>query len=55
MNNVKVIFTKDGSKTLHMPELNEQYYSIHGAINEAEHIFIKKWTSRMRARQAYYF
>ena len=41
MNNVKVIFTKDGSKTLHMPEHNEQYHSIHGAINEAEHVFIK--------------
>ena len=41
MNNVKVIFTKDGSKTLHMPELNEQYHSVHGAINEAEHVFIK--------------
>ena len=41
MNNVKVIFTKDGSKTLYMPELNEQYHSIHGAINEAEYVFIK--------------
>ena len=41
MNGLKVIFTKDGSKTLHMQELNEQYHSIHGAINEAEHVFIK--------------
>lgn len=41
MNELKVIITNDGSKTLHMPELNEQYHSIHGAMNEAEHVFLK--------------
>lgn len=33
--------TNDGSKTLFVPELNEHYHSIHGAYNEAIHVFIK--------------
>lgn len=33
--------TNDGSKTLYVPELNEHYHSIHGAYNEAVHVFIK--------------
>ena len=33
--------TGDGSKTIHMPELNEQYHSKHGALQEARHVFIK--------------
>jgi tRNA U34 5-methylaminomethyl-2-thiouridine-forming methyltransferase MnmC len=32
--------TNDGSKTLFVPELNEHYHSIHGAYNEAVHVFI---------------
>lgn len=37
----EVIETGDGSKTIHFPELNEQYHSKHGAIKEAKHVFIK--------------
>lgn len=37
----KVIITSDGSTTIHLPELNEQYHSKHGAIQEAYHVFIK--------------
>jgi len=37
----KIIKTGDGSNTIHLPEWNEQYHSIHGAIQEAEHVFIK--------------
>jgi len=33
--------TGDGSKTIHMPDLNEQYHSKHGALQEARHVFIK--------------
>ncbi len=33
--------TEDGSVTLYVPELNEHYHSIHGAIQEAQHIFIR--------------
>lgn len=33
--------TKDGSHTLFNPVLNEHYHSIHGAMSESMHIFIK--------------
>jgi len=32
--------TNDGSHTLFIPELNENYHSHHGAIQEARHVFI---------------
>lgn len=33
--------TKDGSHTLFIPELDETYHSVHGSIQEAEHVFIQ--------------
>ncbi len=41
MNNTTIIKTEDGSHTLFVPELNEHYHSVHGAINESQHIFIQ--------------
>ena len=35
------IITEDGSHTLFVPELNEHYHSIHGAIQESMHVFIQ--------------
>lgn len=32
--------TGDGSNTLYIPELDETYHSIHGALQEAQHVFI---------------
>lgn len=32
--------TSDGSTTLFVPELNEHYHSVHGAVAESEHVFI---------------
>lgn len=37
----EIIVTKDGSHSLLVPELNEQYHSIHGAKQEADHVFLK--------------
>lgn len=37
----KVITTADGSKTIQIEDWNEQYHSIHGAYQEAMHVFIK--------------
>ncbi len=39
MNYIKK--TSDGSTTIFVEELNEHYHSIHGAYNEAIHVFIK--------------
>lgn len=36
------IITADGSKTIHLPDWNEQYHSKHGAIQEALHVFIRE-------------
>lgn len=33
--------TSDGSKTLYINDLNENYHSYHGALQEAKHVFIK--------------
>ena len=35
------ILTEDGSVTLCVPELHEHYHSVHGAIQEARHIFLR--------------
>ncbi|RRO15942.1 tRNA (5-methylaminomethyl-2-thiouridine)(34)-methyltransferase MnmD [Flavobacteriaceae bacterium 14752] len=37
----QIITTADGSKTIHFPEWNESYHSKHGAIQEAQHVYIK--------------
>lgn len=37
----EIIFTKDGSHSLLNTELNETYHSVHGALQESVHVFIK--------------
>lgn len=37
-----IITTADGSKTIHINEWNEQYHSTHGAINEANYVYLKQ-------------
>ena len=37
----EIIQTADGSTTIHLPEWDECYHSKHGAIQEAQHVFIK--------------
>lgn len=36
----EIKITQDGSKTLYIPDWNESYHSKHGALREAEHVFI---------------
>ena len=38
----KIITTADGSKTIQIEAWNEQYHSVHGAIQEANHVYIKQ-------------
>lgn len=33
--------TRDGSRTLYRPDLDEHYHSVHGALQESEHVFIR--------------
>ena len=37
----KLVITNDGSHSIFNPEINECYHSKHGAIVEAEHVFIR--------------
>lgn len=38
----EIKMTADGSQTLYVPELDEHYHSVHGAIQESDHVFIDK-------------
>jgi len=37
----EIILTNDGSHTIAVPERNVTYHSVHGAIQESQHVFIK--------------
>jgi tRNA U34 5-methylaminomethyl-2-thiouridine-forming methyltransferase MnmC len=39
---LKVITTSDGSHTLYIPEMNEQYHSVNGAVTESNYVFLEK-------------
>ncbi|MBR9914269.1 MAG: tRNA (5-methylaminomethyl-2-thiouridine)(34)-methyltransferase MnmD [Algicola sp.] len=38
----KIITTADGSKTIQIEDWHEQYHSVHGAIQEANHVYIEQ-------------
>jgi tRNA U34 5-methylaminomethyl-2-thiouridine-forming methyltransferase MnmC len=38
---IEIRTSEDGSSTLYRPDIDEHYHSIHGAIQESMHIFIK--------------
>ena len=40
MPDIELIVTSDGSHSLRNTRLNETYHSVHGAIQESEHVFI---------------
>lgn len=39
--NRQIIVTKDGSKTIYFPDIDENYHSKHGALQESKHVFLK--------------
>jgi tRNA U34 5-methylaminomethyl-2-thiouridine-forming methyltransferase MnmC len=41
MEDLEIIVTADGSHTLRNRKLDETYHSIHGAIQESRHVFIR--------------
>lgn len=49
------VLTEDGSTTLFIPELNEHYHSIHGAVQESMHIFIREGYAQIRNFPAFIF
>jgi tRNA U34 5-methylaminomethyl-2-thiouridine-forming methyltransferase MnmC len=43
----KLVKTADGSHSLYLEHLDEHYHSVHGAVNEALHVFIKNGLSKV--------
>jgi tRNA U34 5-methylaminomethyl-2-thiouridine-forming methyltransferase MnmC len=39
---MQIITTSDGSHTLYLPEMDEQYHSVNGAITESRYVYIGK-------------
>ncbi|PIB36891.1 hypothetical protein BFP72_16515 [Reichenbachiella sp. 5M10] len=50
MPKVEIFETKDGSHSLLLPEMNETYHSTHGALTEAEYVFLDKGVKYWRAQ-----
>jgi tRNA U34 5-methylaminomethyl-2-thiouridine-forming methyltransferase MnmC len=44
---IQLITSGDGSHTLFLPGLNETYHSLHGAIQESQHVFIEAGLSKI--------
>ncbi|MEP0264926.1 tRNA (5-methylaminomethyl-2-thiouridine)(34)-methyltransferase MnmD [Dokdonia sp.] len=49
----EIIITGDGSKTIHIPEWDEQYHSKHGAIQEAQHVFLQMGLHHYVSQESY--
>jgi tRNA U34 5-methylaminomethyl-2-thiouridine-forming methyltransferase MnmC len=39
---MQIINTSDGSHTIYLPEMDEQYHSVNGAITESNYVYIEK-------------
>ena len=44
--NRQIVQTADGSSSLFLPDLNEHYHSVHGAMQESAHVFIAEGLAR---------
>ena len=49
--NKEFVITQDGSYTIYLPEMDEHYHSVHGAIQESRHVFIKAGLEACAAQQ----
>jgi tRNA U34 5-methylaminomethyl-2-thiouridine-forming methyltransferase MnmC len=53
--NPDLIFTADGSPTLYIPEMNEQYHSLNGAVTESNFVYLEKGYSFHKAENPVVF
>jgi tRNA U34 5-methylaminomethyl-2-thiouridine-forming methyltransferase MnmC len=44
----KIIITEDGSSSISIPKINVTYHSVHGAIQESNHVFIEAGLKSVR-------
>ena len=52
---IELLTTSDGSHTLFLPEINEQYHSLNGAITESLHVYIKSGYSQNKSQNPVVF
>jgi len=50
-NSLRHVLSKDGSSTLFAPGFDEHYHSIHGAIQESLHVFLRAGLSQLEKKQ----
>lgn len=48
----KIIISDDGSHTIELVGMNEQYHSTHGAIQESNHVYIKHGLERLSSQKS---
>ena len=48
---MKIVTTKDGSHSLYLEDMNEHYHSIHGALQEALHVFLKMGWDQLEPKE----
>lgn len=46
----QIVQTGDGSSGIFLPGLNEHYHSVHGALQESVHVFIREGFEKLAAR-----
>ena len=47
----RIVRTADGSPTIQLPDWQEQYHSMHGAIQESYHVFIREGLLQYKERE----
>ena len=52
---IELVTTNDGSHTLFLPEMNEQYHSLNGAITESNHVYIENGFSYCKLQKPIVF
>lgn len=45
------MITEDGSHTIYLPEIDEHYHSVHGAIQESQHIYINQGLLQVQKKE----
>jgi tRNA U34 5-methylaminomethyl-2-thiouridine-forming methyltransferase MnmC len=46
----EIITTEDGTKTLYVPELDEHYHSVYGAMQESIHVYIEAGLKKIKKK-----
>lgn len=49
--NKEFVLTEDGSHTIYLPEIDEHYHSVHGAIQESLHVYINQGLLRTNQKE----